>query len=147
MPGGGPDRGTGLPGPRFEEYTVSWAGYFVHTKQNAPDGAPKSMRVEYTTNAFATFKEWVCFEHSGYARAKAEQWWHLHRHPGDEEPVPDRAVDAVDLAWHGAIRTPKRIVVKHQVGEFDRVIAYHFDAKEEEKPDWADVPPEDEVPF
>lgn len=45
--------------------------FYPHSKP----GSPVSLRVEYSCG-FSTHKEWVCFEHVGFARQKAEQWWH-----------------------------------------------------------------------
>ena len=44
--------------------------YYKHEKQ----GSPPSLRVEYQCG-FITHKEWVCIEHQGFARSKAETWW------------------------------------------------------------------------
>ena len=38
-------------------------------------GSPDSMRVEYLVD-HKIVREWICFEHGGYARQKAVQWWH-----------------------------------------------------------------------
>lgn len=42
--------------------------YTVHTKRGAGDEAPKSMRVDYKVGWHDYKSEWVCFEHTGYAR-------------------------------------------------------------------------------
>jgi len=55
------------------EYEVFDVRYSVHTKRDAPPDAPKTMRVEYRIGQFTSVSEWVCFEHGGYARWKAEQ--------------------------------------------------------------------------
>lgn len=47
---------------------VDDAKYYRHEKDVA------SMRVEYSCG-FIVHKEWVCFEHRGFARQKAVAWW------------------------------------------------------------------------
>jgi DNA repair protein RadD len=42
--------------------------YHKHIKETP------SLKVSYQCGV-DTFNEWICFEHQGYARAKAEQWW------------------------------------------------------------------------
>jgi len=51
-------------------YPVQDISFDRHKKAGSPD----SMRVEYLIN-HKVVREWVCFEHSGYARQKAVQWW------------------------------------------------------------------------
>lgn len=59
-------------------------------EHNKP-GKPVSMRVTYLCGYKREVSEWICFEHEGFARRKAEQWW---RKMGGQEPVPE----TVDLA-------------------------------------------------
>lgn len=46
-------------------------------------GSPDSLRVTYRCGV-RTFNEWVCLDHEGYAREKAERWW---RKRFAEQPV------------------------------------------------------------
>ena len=95
--------------------------YSFHTKRDAPPDAPQSMRVEYFIGQFTSVSEWVCFEHSGYARWKAEQWWR-RRSP---DPVPDTAERAVEIAEAGGVATTRKIVVRTVTGEkYDRIVGY-----------------------
>lgn len=52
------------------EYTVTSVSYGRHRKNGAPD----SMRVDYWSGIRLVASEWVCIEHAGFARAKAEAW-------------------------------------------------------------------------
>lgn len=52
-------------------YDVSDVRYSIHKKPGSPD----SLRVDYYAGLKRVASEWVCFEHSGWARAKAEAWW------------------------------------------------------------------------
>lgn len=57
--------------PRINTYPVTAVCYGIHRKPGKPD----SLRVDYWHNLRIVAREWVCFEHEGYARAKAEAWW------------------------------------------------------------------------
>jgi DNA repair protein RadD len=67
---------------------VSDVRAFRHDKP----GSPTSMRVEYFCG-ISTQREWVCFEHEGFAREKAERWW---RRMGGRGPFPKTADEAID---------------------------------------------------
>jgi DNA repair protein RadD len=97
---------------------VSEASYRLHEKL----GSPSSLRVEYRVG-LTWHREWVCLEHSGYPRTKAESWW-LRRAPA---PVPRNIVEAIARA--GEIAVPSHIRVKRN-GKFDEVIAYRFEPRE-----------------
>jgi DNA repair protein RadD len=110
------------------KYTVEDVFYSVHKKRGTGDDAPRTMRVDYKLgwNKFQT--EWVCFEHDGYARQKAVQWWR-RRSP---EPVPETAEEAVSLAQAGRLAATHAITVRSVSGdEYDRIIGYEL----------GDVPP------
>lgn len=132
------------------EHEVAEIIYSVHQKRNAPPDAPRSLRVDYRWSLDGYVSEWVCVEHDGYARQKAESWWRER----SNDPVPDSAEEAVDLADAGAFATTLAITVERKAGErFDRIVAYRLGAKpprlesEEDLPEY--VPPFDdaEIPF
>jgi DNA repair protein RadD len=144
------------------EYEVREVSYGVHTKRDADNSTPKTMRVEYRIGWNQYVSEWVCPEHTGYARAKFKKWW-LAR---SMTPPPHTAEDAVYLANDGALAETKSITVRTVSGEkYDHVIGfeigpipeYHMDAgwsDSEEKPsEYATVTSEnnwlndDEIPF
>jgi DNA repair protein RadD len=109
-------------------YRVRDVLYSVHTKQGADEDAPKTMRVDYMVGLYQCKSEWVCFEHAGWARQRAEQWWRAR----SNDPVPATARDAVDLANAGALAIPTSITVRTVTGEkFDRIIDYEFGPKPE----------------
>lgn len=90
--------------------------YHVHKKEGKPD----SLRVEYRCGL--TFhKEWVCFDHGGYARTKAEGWW--IRRAG--APVPANVAEAHDLALMGELPTPAAIMLRRN-GKYDEIAGYQF---------------------
>jgi DNA repair protein RadD len=72
--------------------------------------------------------EWICVEHTGYARHKAEQWWR-QRSP---DPVPDTADRAVEIAEGGGLCWTEKITVRSIAGEkYDRIINYVLGPKPE----------------
>ncbi len=131
------------------DYNVSEVFYAVHTKRDAPPEAPRTMRVEYKVGWQHYVSEWVCFEHEGYARRKAEAWWRVR----SDEPVPGDSEEAVELAHAGALAPALAITVERKGGDkFDRVVSHHLGPKpsrlesEEDLPEYVPCHDED-VPF
>lgn len=135
------------------EYPVTDVYYSVHTKRGTSEDHPRSMRVDYRCSFNHYQSEWVCPEHTGYARSKFEAWWRAR----SNEPVPNTADQAVELAEAGALASVRAITVRSVAGEkYDRITDYQFgpisprmDGSDERDdgtlPDyvWAD----DEIPF
>ena len=137
-----------------ETYPVREVRYRVHEKRNAPPEHPRTMRVDYRIGFIAWQSEWVCFEHTGYARHKAELWWKRR----STLPVPPTAAEAVQLAESGALAETKAITVRHVVGEeYGRIVGYELGEKPAyREPGWDDEPlgqepvgalADEEVPF
>jgi DNA repair protein RadD len=100
--------------------------YSVHQKRGAPDDAPKTLRVEYRIGFHQYQSEWICFEHSGWARHKAESWWRRR----SVAPVPESAAEAEALASDGALCETRSITVRSVVGEeYPRIIGYDLGPK------------------
>jgi DNA repair protein RadD len=105
------------------EYEVRDIMYSVHQKRNAPNDAPRTMRVDYRIGLSHWQSEFICFEHDGYARQKAVAWWKRRSH----DPVPNTAERAVELAEAGALAITEAIIVRSIVGEkYDRIIGYRL---------------------
>ncbi len=138
------------------KYEVQDVYYSVHVKRDAPEDHPRTMRIDYRIPGVGFNdhrSEWVCPEHTGYARRKFEAWWRAR----SNEPVPDTAERAVEICGAGGVAEPKAITVRSVAGEkFDRITGYRLGpipprlAGCDERDD-ADLPdygwPEDEVPF
>jgi DNA repair protein RadD len=108
------------------EYAVREVAYSVHVKRDADEDHPRSMRVEYRVGFNHWQSEWVCFEHGGYARAKAESWWRQR----SSEPVPATAEEAVSVCQAGGICGTAAITIRHVSGEkYDRIIGYQLGPK------------------
>ena len=101
------------------EYDVLDVFYSVHTKKGADAWTPKTMRVEYRVGFNRYYSEWVCPEHEGWARKRFEKWW-LER---SNDPLPETAQDAVDIANAGGVAVPITITVRKMPGEkYDKII-------------------------
>lgn len=86
---------------------------FAVAKHNPRDGRPCSLRVEYLVNG-KVIKEWVCFDHAGFPRQKAVQWWHQKA----GTTPPDSVEDALER--QGEIRAPDEVVVRKE-GKFQKI--------------------------
>jgi len=103
------------------------------------------MRVDYAVGFHSHRSEWVCFEHSGYARWKAEAWWRARSF----DPVPATAQEAVDVANAGGLAATKSITVRTVAGEkFDRIVDYELGDRPEPFPIVATTAgSEEDIPF
>lgn len=99
-----------------ETHAVWHVDYKLHEKRDNPDAAP-TMRVTYATNN-GSFSEWICFEHHGFARQRAEQW-HKIRLPLFIPPLT--VAEALGLPYP----TPATITVRKE-GKYDRILSYEF---------------------
>ena len=95
------------------DYEVKSMDFFEHRKRNNPD-APPTVRVDYHIDMLTNFSEWLCPEHTGYARTKFEKWWLKHA-PGC--PPPKTVQDTLFLAREGAVITPSTITVRTEAGK------------------------------
>lgn len=140
---------------QVEEHDVREIAYYVHVKRGAPSDAPTTMKVEYRIG-FQTYQsEWVCFEHTGYAREKAIAWWRAR----SNLPVPNTTEEAVYYAKAGALSNTLAIMVKPGSGkEYDKIINYKLSEKPNyREPGWDDIDEEsftnteknydDDIPF
>lgn len=92
---------------------VRWDVQRVDYREHHKKDKPTSLRVDYHCGFHQTVSEWVCFEHEGYARKKAEQWWKAN---GGALPVPE----TVDMAR-----------VRIDMGALRRVVSVTVDQREE----------------
>ncbi len=109
--------------PEIDTVDVIRVTYGVHTKKGADENAPKTMRVTYQLSLVDFVSEWVCVEHTGFARMKAEKWWNAR----SESECPITAEDACDMARDGLLREPNRITVKTTSGSrFPEITKFYF---------------------
>lgn len=86
--------------PVVEVFKVDHMSYAVHQKP----GRPPSLKATYYCG-LRIFNEWVCFEHEGYAKHKAHEWWKER----SAEAPPETSEEAKTQA--PALRVPKTISV------------------------------------
>ena len=104
-----------------------------HSRKKSQDGQPKpaTLRVDYyvhpedgSGNLMETkISEWVCFDHTGFAKVRAASWWtrrSLH-------PVPKSVDEALELIDRGAIRHPDRLGA-HREGQYWKLTDVDFSA-------------------
>lgn len=89
--------------------------YAAHHKA----GSPPTLRVDYYSGLRREASEWVCLEHPGYARKKAEQWWSQRAY--SDAPL---SVDEA-LSEAGALKRPKEILVNREE-KYPRIIGVKF---------------------
>ena len=83
-------------------------GRHVYTWRAHPhrkEGKPDSVRVSYSIG-LQTVSEWICPEHTGYARQKFETWWKQH---GDSTP-PRTVQETIDR--FGELTMPQTIFTR-----------------------------------
>lgn len=96
--------------PKTSTHEVVAVTYRIHRKKGASEDAPKTLRVEYQYGAYEFVSEWVCVEHSGFARGKAEVWWSKRCRYG----CPTTAAEAVLMADSGLLAVPETITIKRK---------------------------------
>lgn len=106
--------------PPPEVWPVSSVSYRRHLGRS---GVP-TLQVTYLCG-LRRVREWVCLEHSGYARSKAVLWW-TRRTGATQAPAP-RTVDAA-LALTASLSTPARLLVQPR-GKYMEITGHEFDAQ------------------
>ena len=111
--------------PKINAYDVTRVSYGVHKK----DGKPDSLRVTYWSGLRAIASEWVCFDHAGFARAKAEAWF-IKRRPAGFTAIPGSVAQFFD--WHGSgFQLAEPVAIKvDESARYPEVIGYQFPVQE-----------------
>jgi len=122
----------GAPEPQW--YDVQEVHWHLHAKKSTP-GKPPTLCVSYYVSddsmpagnlGWIVVREWVCFEHEGFALQKAFAWWDAR----SVFPFPASVAEAITALNHGSCRKPARLLVKKE-GQWDRIVQAEF---AEEKP-------------
>lgn len=124
-----------------ERFMVTDVSYNVHRKKGSSDDDPCTLRVTYAVGVGEVIEEWVCLEHTGWARKNAVKWWKQR----SNEPCPVTAADAVKLGVGGFMATPIEIVAT-KVGHYWRVNSYVFGELPESSASLSQINDED-IPF
>ncbi len=114
--------------PVDEELSVTEVRYSVHHKRGAPEDHPKTLRVEYLFGHIYQDRvsEFVCPEHTGWARSKFERWWKERT----DLPFPKSARSALEVAEAGGLAEARRITVRTTpLEEYPRVIGCQLGPK------------------
>ncbi len=111
---------------------VMSVSYSKHIKKDNPEATP-TMCVAYGTMR-GIIKEWVCFEHEGYAKGKASEWFKKRFPHGD---IPNSIDFALSYKWP----QPSDIEIKKE-GKFWRITGCKFDGIKEviKEIDYEEVP-------
>ena len=102
--------------PAVDEYELLRLRY----EENEPraEGKLPTLKVIYWVTGRPAFKEWLCPQHTGFARAKFETWWS----DKTDCPLPSDVKTAKRYAENGALSIPKKIKVTKKPGEkFPRI--------------------------
>jgi DNA repair protein RadD len=91
--------------------------YSAHTKKNADESAPKTLRIDYFCGVGMRFSRWVCVEHSGFAHGKALEWWKEN----SNDPFPEDAQHAADICNAGGVALVETVTVRYE-GKWPRII-------------------------
>jgi DNA repair protein RadD len=122
----------GAPEPQW--YDVQEVNWHLHQKKTTP-GKPPTLCVSYYVSddtmpagnlGWIVVREWVCFEHEGFALSKAFAWWDAR----SVFPFPASVAEAITALNQGSARKPSRLLVKRE-GQWDRIVQAEFS---EEKP-------------
>ena len=138
-----------------QTWTVEAVSYAVHHKAKDPS-APPTLRLDYQCQpanseggnlSARRISEWVCIEHEGFARRKAERWWAAR----SILPPPATTVEAHDLAIRGVLAWPRTITTRRE-GRWDRVVSTDLEPKPTEWLDTAEIGAEpvgweEDIPF
>ena len=104
-----------------EKKKVLETHYAIHQKRNAPDDAPRTLKVTYSSGLADEISEWICVEHTGFAKEKANRWWAKRC----RAKCPDSVADALALARSGALAHTIEIELLKKPGEkFPSIIKY-----------------------
>ena len=83
-------------------------------------------------------QEWVCLEHEGFAKKKADKWWAKFSRYGQ----PDTIAEAMEVVHNKGLREPFMVLVQDD-GKWKRIVAHKFRQElPEPKPlDFGEEPP------
>lgn len=93
-------------------------------------GKPDSVKVMYWEGISLVASQWICPEHTGYARMQFERWWMIWV---DSSDIPATVGDAIDFIGHEGADVSAKIAVKRS-GKYPEVVGYDVATKIEEIP-------------
>lgn len=96
-----------------EVFDVLDVQYVKHHKKGDPTATP-TLRVMYDIGTMYGTSEWICLEHSGFARTKAVAWWRDRIDGG----IPSTIDEALPLCE--SLKIPARIAIRME-GKYTRI--------------------------
>ena len=112
---------TDLPRPKIERHPVTRV---LYREWEGRSSVP-TMRVDYAGPMMRIASEWLCFEHHGYPRQKAMQWWVL-RAPGTM--IPSTVAEAVSRSRE--LTEPTAITINASL-KYPEIIDYEFRTRQD----------------
>lgn len=89
----------------------------VEVNRHEKKGKPPSLQVTYY-GELERHREWICFEHAGYAGQKAAGWW-KRRFDG---PIPTTVLDAMTLFLADRLQAITKSIKVRQSGKYTEVV-------------------------
>lgn len=130
--------------------TVERIEWFEHIKRASEPDTPRTLRVDYYTEGMSMtdrpYSEWICVEHEGWARQKAESWWSKRC----DAPCPTVAADCIEWRERCAVADTRRIKVGSDPKnpKYNRITDYELGDIPSES-EWTELASweDEEVPF
>ena len=132
----------------LERIAVEHTEYCVWEKRGAAPGSPKTLRISYYVDICHSYSEWICPEHTGYARSKFERWWREHALEGC--PLPHTAAEAYEHALAGMIRPVKGVTLRRTAASrYPEIVDYEYadPSAGEGVPSGLEAADPDDIPF
>ena len=107
---------------RIVDYPVSRVDYGIHQKEGKPD----SLRVDYYSGLRRVSSEWLCFDHGGFARAKADAWW---RKRSTLPHLPKSTAEAKEWVDADYPLTMPAAIVINETGKWPEIVGYHWNSQ------------------
>lgn len=107
----------------FSTYTVSNVTYTHYRSLRNPD-KPPTLKVSYWSGMKIIVSEWVCLEHDGYAKAKADRWWSTRINSKIPLPIPVTIDEALKQTHF--LKMPASIIVKEGGADWPELIRCVF---------------------
>jgi DNA repair protein RadD len=103
-------------------------------KKNAEPGKPPTLRMRFLTeDGLEILSEYLCLEHDGFVRHKAEKMWNAFFRWSCPEPGPDAVANGVK-AWElGAMRNVRSVTYKME-GKWPRLVSADIVGDDEREP-------------
>jgi DNA repair protein RadD len=103
-----------------KKHAVTSVSYSAHKSKSGY----MTLCVEYWDGVMSVAKEYVCIEHRGFARHKAEKWWlRRDKYIDDVVDVPEAVADA--LSFVQDLLEPQEVHTRFD-GKYDEVVGYLF---------------------